>query len=198
MVTDLSNLAKEVGVKRLKDVCLDRKIVALPASESVGGELVHLEKQIFRFPVVPYTAPLSTPASISLTEASSIAAEVQQACLKIKELTLEHGYKYGEIAIITGDMKSYAPYLERGMQKYAIPLYLDRTSGIEFNPFSEFIRSALAVVSQNYSYASVFRFLRSGFTDIASDEIDLLENYVLACGIRGKKQWHEPFKRRMQ
>jgi ATP-dependent helicase/nuclease subunit B len=122
---------------------------------------------------------------------------VRQACLKIKELTLEKGYRYSDIAIITGDMKNHAPYLEREAQKYAIPLYLDRTSGIESNPFIEYIRSALAVIVQNYSYTSVFRFLRSGFTTIPNYEIDLLEDYVIACGIKGKKAWHEPFTRQM-
>lgn len=33
----------------------------------------------------------------------------------------------------------------------------------------------------------MFRYLRCGLSQISEDEIDLLENYVLAAGIRGKK-----------
>ncbi|MDR0220743.1 MAG: hypothetical protein LBI54_04980, partial [Lachnospiraceae bacterium] len=157
---------------------------------------------------------------IKVSESPSLLAEAREACQKIKELTSEEGLAYREIAIITGDMENYAPYLEREALKYDIPLYLDRTRGILLNPFTEYIRAALAVVSNNYDYDGVFHVLRSGFAEVAAgeggfetrhytgvmaeskkgaltvDEIDRLENYVIACGIRGKKQWHEPFTRR--
>lgn len=45
----------------------------------------------------------------------------------------------------------------------------------------------LEVVELDFSYESVFRFLRCGLTDITEQQIDLLENYVLAKGIRGRK-----------
>ena len=37
----------------------------------------------------------------------------------------------------------------------------------------------------------MFRFLRCGLTDIIEQQIDLLENYVLAKGIRGRKKWEK-------
>ncbi|MCX7714672.1 MAG: PD-(D/E)XK nuclease family protein, partial [Clostridia bacterium] len=40
-----------------------------------------------------------------------------------------------------------------------------------------------------FSYESVFRYLKTGFAGICDEEIDLLENYVLERGIRGKKAW---------
>ena len=43
----------------------------------------------------------------------------------------------------------------------------------------------------DFSYESVFRFLRCGLTDITEQQIDLLENYVLAKGIRGRKKWEK-------
>lgn len=39
----------------------------------------------------------------------------------------------------------------------------------------------------------MFRYLRCGLSQISEDEIDLLENYVLAAGIRGKKKWEARF-----
>jgi ATP-dependent helicase/nuclease subunit B len=188
MVSDLSRLAKEAGVERGEDVYME-------AAHRWGDSpaLAHLEKHLFRYPLQPYAAEAS---NIVITESPSLLAEAREACLKIKELTSEQGLAFREIAIITGDMKNYAPYLEREAMKYAIPLYLDQTRGILLNPFTEFIRAALAVVINNYDYNGIFHFLRSGFVEIAVDEIDRLENYVIGCGIRGKKQWQEPFTRR--
>ena len=40
----------------------------------------------------------------------------------------------------------------------------------------------------NWSYEAVFRYLKTGLTGLDRDEMDILENYVLANGIRGN-QW---------
>ena len=39
----------------------------------------------------------------------------------------------------------------------------------------------------------VFRYLKSGFSNFTMEEADFLENYVLACGIRGFARWNRPF-----
>nr|MCR5272984.1 PD-(D/E)XK nuclease family protein [Lachnospiraceae bacterium] len=39
----------------------------------------------------------------------------------------------------------------------------------------------------------VFRYLRSGFSGVEDSDVDILENYVRAVGIRGKKRWSEEF-----
>lgn len=53
-------------------------------------------------------------------------------------------------------------------------------------------------MTQEYSYESVFHFLRCGMTDITPDETDRLENYCLNMGIRGRKAWNNRFTRRMK
>ena len=45
------------------------------------------------------------------------------------------------------------------------------------------------IAAQNFSADAVFRFLRCGFSELLDSEIDVLENYVLACGVRGKSAW---------
>ena len=65
------------------------------------------------------------------------------------------------------------------------------------NPFIEYIRSALKMVLFDFSYESVFHYLRCGLADFSPGEVDRLENYVLALGIRGKKKWSQAFVRKM-
>mgnify|MGYP007050593897 CR=1 FL=1 len=52
------------------------------------------------------------------------------------------------------------------------------------------------MAEQNFSAESVFRFLRTDLTGFTGEELDLLENYVLALGIRGYKKWQEKWIRR--
>ena len=59
---------------------------------------------------------------------------------------------------------------------------------IMMNPFIEYLRAAMEMAVQGFSYESVFRYLRCGMSDITREEADLLENYVIALGIRGVKQ----------
>src|SRR3712207_7915998 len=43
----------------------------------------------------------------------------------------------------------------------------------------------------NYSYDSVFDYLRSGLSHLEKEEVYKLENYALALGIRGYKRWRD-------
>lgn len=92
-------------------------------------------------------------------------------------------------------MESYSPVLERILADYEIPCFLDNKRSILKNPFVEFIRALLEIAEQDFSYESVFRYLRSGLSGMEPEEVDLLENYVLALGVRGAKRWEERFIR---
>lgn len=63
------------------------------------------------------------------------------------------------------------------------------------NPFIEYLRAAMEMAVQGFSYESVFRYLRCGMSDITREEADLLENYVIALGIRGLNRWKEKWVR---
>ena len=63
------------------------------------------------------------------------------------------------------------------------------------NPFVEYIRAAVDLVAESFSYESVFRLLRCGITDITEEETDRLENYVVAMGIRGFAAWNREWVR---
>ncbi|RKI93229.1 helicase-exonuclease AddAB subunit AddB [Parablautia intestinalis] len=190
-VRDLCGLAKEAGVERTNDIFLNND--PLPRFKD-NAEMAHLEKQLFRYPMQPYAG--SEKGCIRMMEALNPAKEVRQVCVQIKKLVLEEGYSYRDIAVVTGDLETYAGYFERDGLLFDIPVFLDRTRGLLLNPLIEYIRSALKIVLSDFSYESVFHFLRCGLTDFAPEEIDRLENYVLALGIRGKKKWGQMFVRK--
>ncbi len=192
-VRDLQKWAQKGNVRQAQDVYLGKD--GLPRFRE-SRELSHLEKQIFRYPLIPYEYPQqeSTP-EIQIFEALNPAQEVRRACILIKKLVLEENYCCRDIAVVTGDLAAYGDFFEREAETYDIPVFIDRTRGILLNPFLEYIRSALRIVLQNFSYEAVFHYLRSGLADFTMEETDILENYILATGIRGRKKWGELFTR---
>lgn len=190
-VRDLCKLAKEAGIDRVQDVYLKER----PVPRFAGNkELAHLEQHLFRYPLKSYAG--EGTGAVQIMEAASPAQEVRQACIKIKELVLSGEYCYRDIAVVAGDLESYADYLKREGIRYDIPMFIDQTRGLLLNPFIEFIRSSLKIRLTNFSYESVFHYLRSGLADFEEEEIDRLENYVLALDIKGKKKWSEAFVRK--
>ena len=76
------------------------------------------------------------------------------------------------------------------------PFYLDQTRGIVLNPFIEYLKSALQIVTQGFTYESVFHYIRSGLADFTPEEADRLENYVCHHRRAGKKRWNTLFVRK--
>lgn len=191
-IHDLDRLCREAGVKRENDVKITEETVYRYRN---NAGLSHLERELFRYPYKEYSG---AQENIHIFEASSPKEELRQVCLEIRRLVREKQYCYRDIAVVTGDMDRYGFAAREMFGRFAIPYFLDQTNKLVLNPFIEFIRSALLVVTQEYSYESVFHFLRCGMTDITPDETDRLENYCLNMGIRGRKAWNRKFTRRMK
>lgn len=103
------------------------------------------------------------------------------------------GLHYRDIAVVTGSMETYGNDIEEEFARFGIPIYMDQTRGILFNPFTEYIRSALQIVLQDFSRDAVFHYLRTGLCGFEREDIDRLENYIRRFGLRGKKQWSSLF-----
>ena len=84
------------------------------------------------------------------------------------------------------------------MPAYGIPVFMDHKRSILLNPFIEYLRSLLDMAVQNFTYESVFRFLRTDLAGFTCEETDQLENYVIGLGIRGYKRWQERWVRRLK
>ena len=158
-------------------------------------ELSHLEHNLFRYPSKVYEGEVSC---LHLSEASTPREEVRQTCIAIRRLLADarkngENLYYRDIAVVTGDMEAYGSIVGEEFAKFDIPIYLDRTRGILRNPFAEYIRSALQIVLRDFSYESVFHYLRTGLTGLEAQETDRLENYVRRFGIRSRKKWDSLF-----
>lgn len=154
--------------------------------------LAALEEAIFRYPVKVFK---EEQTSISLHAAKDKKQEVNLVLREIKRLVREKEYRYQDIAVVTGDIAGYGRVLQRGFENAGIACFIDHKRDVLSNPFVEFLRSVLDVAAENFDYESVFRYLRSGLSGIEREDTDMLENYVLALGIRGLNRWTTPFTR---
>ena len=188
-IADLRRLASQVEVPEEKPVrCTTRIEGRLPRFVQ-NAELSHLERNLFRYPAQMYEEEIH---NLHLYEASTPKEEIRQTCIAIRKLVLD-GFHYRDIAVVNGDMEVYGSLAEEEFAKFGIPIYLDHTRGILRNPFAEYIRSALQIILQDFSYEAVFHYLRTGMTGFAPAQVDRLENYIRRFGIRGKKKWQDIF-----
>ncbi len=155
--------------------------------------LHHLEQSLFRYNAVPYE---KDQREIRLFETTDPKEEVHQTGLEICRLIREEGLAYRDIAVILGDLAGYAPYVETEFAQMSIPCYIDRTRKITLNPMIEYIKSVLELYAKDFSYESVFHYLRSGLSDLTWEEVDRLENYCLQTGIKGYRAYSRLFTRK--
>ena len=125
-------------------------------------------------------------------------SEVECISREILKLVRDEKFRYREMAVVTGDLDTYGPLFEQTFARLGIPGFMNAKRDVLKNPFVEFLRALLLAVQEDFSYESMFRLLRSGMTPVDRRETDLLENYVIARGIRGfsgwKKEWKYPLK----
>lgn len=190
-VADLVKLAAETEVTRGEDVF----VKGGPNRFTEAPALCYLEQNMFRYQYEPYT---EKQCEIRMFEALSPREEVHQTALYIRKLIREEGLTYRDIAVVIGDLEGYASYVETEFGQLEIPCFLDRTRGIVLNPMIEYIKSALQLYIRDFSYDTVFHFLRSGMADISREEIDELENYVIRTGARGYRTYSRLFTRKTE
>ena len=167
------------------------------AFEDIGAPdgTTFLEKNLFRNNSSKYRENCKALEVHSMSNPREEAAYVAG---RISELIVDKGYRYNDIAVITGDMDGYYRYIEEEFSKNNIPAFIDHKHNIASNPFVDGIKVAIEIVEKDFSYETVFHLIRLGFLPIGREAADIMENYVLQSGRRGFKSygrlWEKAYK----
>ena len=190
-VKDIIRIASKERLPRGKDIYFTD---GLPRFKD-SPVLAHLEQNLFRYPETAFEEKKEgeTDRSLQIIAAPTPREEVRRIFSRIGEIIANTGCAYRDFAIVTADLETYGDFFALEASRSGVPVYIDRTSGVFHNILIEGIRSVLQISSENFSYASVFRYLRSGLSRLSTEQVDLLENYCLANGVRGRKKWAVPF-----
>ena len=131
--------------------------------------------------------------NIHIMENPDIYSEVDNAAIKIADLTLEYGYHYGDIGVVVSEPEIYLPFVEAVFSEYKIPYFSDHAISVSEHPVSMILTASADLIKENRSTASVMRFLRTGLFNnvsiddvtLTEDDIDKIENHAIKLGIRG-------------
>ena len=188
------------SVDRLCQLATEKQITVLPHlglsdNRRLQGkeELLHLERQLFRFPAKSYNGEQEGVRIISAIDGKQEAVFVANM---IKEYVVEKGYHYKDFAIITGDLREQSALWTRTMEALEIPCFIDCSETLAYNPIVELVGMLMEVFRSDFSYESVFALLKTGFFKISKSRIYNLENYALKFGVRGYSRWKRTFKRK--
>ncbi|MEG9296295.1 helicase-exonuclease AddAB subunit AddB [Mangrovibacillus sp. Mu-81] len=153
----------------------------------------HMEQHFEERPAASYTEG-DTRESIMFLEASNRRAEVEGIAREIRKLARLEGYRYKDIAVLVRNSQDYRDKIETIFQDYEIPFFLDQKRTMLNHPLIELIRSSLEIMNSNWRYEPVFRAVKTDLLfpyhkDPAElrEQMDRLENYVLAYGIQGER-----------
>lgn len=185
----LMNLIQEEGIAFNGYIDLNEDI---PYRFKENKELAHIERQLYAYPFKQYRGENN---SLRLYRANNNYDEIEFVAKDILRLVREKQYRFKDISVICRDVDNYEKVVSAIFAEYEIPYYIDKKIDIASNPLIVFINSAVDIISKNWTYESMFKYLKTGlikeFRGIEGAElIDELENYVLAYGIKGKK-WME-------
>ena len=151
-------------------------------------ELEHLEKNIF---AIPYTIYGKNVENISLTIAKNEFEEIEYVAREIFKLVRDKGYRYRDIGVITKNLEEYTSLCKAIFSEYNIPVFIDEKKDITQDIFIKYVLSILDIFAKNWSYESVFNYLKTGIVKV--DRIYELENYCLKWNIKGKKWYESPW-----
>lgn len=173
----LVSLAEEMGI------AMESPVFFKENHRSKTPALAFLEKNYF----YGYYKKSPDHEAIHICSCATRESEMAYAAGQILSLVREQGLRYRDIAIVTNAMSAYEKGLKGILSEAGIPCFVDSRRDIASHPLIGLVNSLLECVVYDFRYESVFSYLKTGLTPMAQEDMDILENYVLAYGIKGYK-----------
>ena len=141
MVQKLYRLCDEAHIDILEPVLMNKN--SNPRFQN--KRIAFLEKNLFRYNKIFYQNKDDRDA-IHIYEASTPKEEVQFAVSELLKLTRFHGYRYKDIAIVSGEIELYGLLAGNICNQNNIPVFVDNKKTVADNPLVEFLRGALEAI----------------------------------------------------
>lgn len=153
-----------------------------------AGELKHIEKNLYSFPYKKYEEKIE---NVSLFLANNQYSEIEEVARKIVKLVRSGDYRYRDISVITKNIDTYSSLCKAIFKQYNIPVYIDEKRDLSQNTLVKYLIAILDILTRNWTYDSVFNYVKCGFLDMSNEDIYKLENYALKWEIKGSKWYKE-------
>ncbi len=182
------------GMAQEEDISYTTRVLGEPQrfSETSQG-IAAIERGLFRFPIRA-ERNADKARGVRVVEAATRRLEMETAAADMVRLCREEGFRWRDIGVLLRDAESYGELLEFTMQEYGIPFFSDRKRAGVHHPLAELVRSAMETLTGGWAYDDVFRCIKTDLFPLTRDEADILENYVLEFGVRGKRGWNQEWQ----
>ena len=147
-------------------------------------ELIYLENYLYNLKIKKYEKEIK---NINLFLSKNQYSEIEYVAKNIINLIKNNNYKFNEIGIITKNVNTYSSLIKAIFTKYEIPVFIDEKKDLNQNILIRYILSILEIIIKNYSYESVFNYLKINFSEFDEDDIFKLEKYCIKYGIKNNK-----------
>ena len=125
--------------------------------------------------------------NVKLFLAKNQYSEIENVAKEIKRLIKYENYRYKDISVITKSINSYSGLIRAIFNKYNIPVFIDEKRDLNQNIVIQYFLSIFEILIKNFTYESVFNYLKIGFLDIEENDIFKLEKYCIKYGIKNNK-----------
>lgn len=116
--------------------------------------------------------------------------ECMAAGRQVMEL-VRGGCRYRDITLVCTDMAVYQPLVDMIFGRFHIPVYCSGTEEVLQKSVITTVLNAMEASLSGFDQREVLRYLRSALSPLDPDTCDLVENYAILWGIRGKKWGQE-------
>lgn len=184
-INKLINLAKENKIKVEESIELKEKY------RYKSEELRVIEENLFDIKQIKF---LKECKDVSLYLAQDPYSEIEYVAKNIAKLVSNTDINYKDISVVTKSKDTYFNLINVIFKEYNIPVFMDLEEELASNILIKYVMSVFDIFITNWSYESVFNYLKTGFTNIEKDDICILENYVLKWGIKGSNWYKDDWK----
>ncbi len=189
MIWHLRNIAKDNQIEVCEDIWVGKKEESTRFSNS--KVLSALERNMFRY---PFTVYKEQAEDISVCVLRQPENEVSYAIQEIKRLLREEQCRYRDIAVIAGDLGTYGVLIESAMEQAGFPCFIDQKKSVLANPFVVMIDSLLDIFIRDFAYEDIMKYIKGNLSGITDEQTDLIDNFLLASGVRGHGKWKEEWE----
>ena len=185
--------ANKLTVQKIKQLAdeIDCKMDELVYMDCVqrfeNEELQHIEQNLYN---VHYKKYLKNPEHVRLFLANNQYSEIENVAINITKLVKSGKCRYKDISVITKNLDTYSNLCKVIFNKYKIPVFIDEKKDLSQNIIVKYLLAILEIFAKNWSYESVFNYIKTGFLDITKEDIYAFENYCLKWGIKYSK-WYK-------
>jgi len=122
--------------------------------------------------------------SIHIQGYGNIQEEVEGLANQIMQKVQEENCRYRDLVVLARQPQIYESAVRSVFEAYGIPYFFDHPRTLSYHPLHHLLRSLLNFIAGHWNHQEIFAYLKTGMAGLSMAQVDRLENYCLAHGIR--------------